>query len=375
MKRRLFIILYIIALLPLISGCAGSLRSSRRDMERLRPIRTISLDRAEDGVVMGVSSGIGPEGSPPLVMKCEATGIEPAISRLQSFSPEDELFYAHVRYILFGESMADRSVLPLLDWVERSPAMRMDTAMILVRGSAADALTDATGEATDITERLASLEREELARGQHIYSLREIASSLFERGSALCLVIRSEPSDGVIFTESEASAAVIPEGYAVLRDGLPAEYLTAEETMGTELLAGGVNGALAVIDGNVLEISSPGAEASGLWDEDGALTGVLIRCRLEAGVLEREEGGEEDMDTLEKDFSDAAARWLEAAAARSQALGCDFLDLEGKLMKNRPRRGAPQGDFESLLPGLSVSVSVEAQIDRSYDLSDERNVP
>lgn len=365
--KRFILLLYIITL-TLVSGCTGGLHSSRRDMERLRPIQTISLDSAEDGVVMGVSSGIGPEGSPPLVMKCSASGIESAISRLQSYSPEDELFYAHVRYILLGESMADRSVLPLLDWVERSPAMRMDTAMILVRGSAADALTNATGETTDITERLASLEREESARGQHIYSLREIAASLLERGSALCLTVRSVPSEGVIFTESEISAAIVPEGYAVLRDGVQAEFLTADETMGSELLEGGVNGALAVIDGNVLDISSPGAEAVGLWDEDGALTGILIRCTLQGGVLEREEGGQTDMETLEKDFSAAAERWLEAAVERSQDLGCDFLDLRGALMKNRPKRAETAG-FSDIFPTLPVTVLAKAEIDRSYDLS------
>ena len=366
--KRIVLLPYILSISLLTSGCADGLHSSRRDMERLRPIQTISLDRAEDGVVMGVSSGIGPEGSPPLVMKCEASGIEPAVSRLQSYSPEDELFYAHVRYILLGESMAERSIVPLLDWVERSPAMRIDTAMILVRGSAADALTDATGETNDITERLASLEREESARGQHIYSLREIAASLLERGGALCLAVRSTPSEGVIFTESEASAAIVPEGYAVLREGREAEYLTAEETLGTELMEGGVNGALAVIDGNVLDIVSSGAEVSGLWDGDGALTGVLIRCRLRGGILERGEDGETDTETLEKDLSAAAEQWLSSAVARSQLLACDYLDLRGALGRSKPGR-ADMGTFTAVFPSLSVTVYAEAEIDRSYDLS------
>lgn len=367
--KRMILIPYIIVL-TLLSGCSQSLLSSHREMEHLRPIQTISLDRAGDGVVMGVSSGIGPNGSAPLVMKREGSGIEAAIVSLQSFSPEDELFYAHVQYILIGDSMTQGSILPLLDWVERSPSMRMDTSLLLVRGSAADALTGAAGETTDITERLFSLEREERARGQHIYSLREVAASLLERGSALCLAVESVPSEDVIFTKSEKAAAVVPLGYAVLRDGEEAAYLTAEETMGSELLEGSVNGARAVVDGAVLEIFSDGASVAGLWDKDGSLRGIFIRCGLQAGVLEREDGADADSESLAAAFSEAAENWLAAAVARSQALGCDYLDLEGAVMKNAPRRASADG-FSSVFSALPVTVLANGTLDRSYDLSEE----
>ena len=364
--KRMLLLLYIL-LLSLLSGCGGSLFSSRRDMEHLRPIQTISFDRSGDGVVMGVSSGIGPNGYAPLVMKCASAGIEPAIARLQSYSPEDELFYAHVRFILLGESMADGSLAPLLDWVERSPSMRMDAAMILVNGSASGALTDATGETTDITERLASLEREEHAHGQHIYSLREVASSLLERGGALCLAIRSEPSDDVIYTESEAAAAVVPQGYAVLREGKPAVYLTAEESLGAELLEGSVNGALAIVDGVVLELFSDGAEVSGLWNETGELTGLLICCELEAGILERSDGASSDPEKIGDDLSSDAESWLAASVSRSQEMGCDYLDLRGSVLKNAPLRFGPD-DFSAVFSDLPVTVSVHGAVNRSYDL-------
>ena len=368
MKKRI-LLLYILAL-SLLSGCSGGLFASRRAMEHLRPIQTISLDRTEGGIVMGVSSGMGPNGGAPLVMKCAAAGIEPAMARLQSYSPEDELFYAHVRFILLGEEMAARGLMPILDWIERSPAMQMDTQMILVRGSACDALADATGETTDITERLSSLEREEFDRGQHIYSLREIAAALLERGGALCLTVRSEDSDGVIVTESETTAAVVPEGYAVLRDDRPPAYLTAEETMGAELLEGSVNGALAVVDGTVLELFSDGASATGLWDENGGLTGILIRCSLEAGVVEIPEDGNADLRTTEEHLSSHAGEWLAAAVARSQSMGCDFLDLYGSVLMGAPLRWREE-EFSERFSDLPVTVSAQAFIDRSYDLPNQ----
>ena len=369
MKRSMGIITIYIIVSFLLSGCSGGLFSSRRDMEHLLPVQTISLDRAAEGVELGVSSGIGPSGKAPLVMRCAASGIEPAIDRLQAYSPEDELFYAHVRYILLGESLADASILPLLDWVERSPSMRMDTAMLLVQGSAADALTGAAGEKTDITERLDALEREETARGRHIYSLREVASSLLERGSALCLAIRSEPSEGVIVSDDSESDAAIPIGYAVLRDGADALFLTEEETLGAELLEGPVSGARVTVDGNVLELQSDGARATGLWDESGALTGIFIQCTMTAGVIERREDSVGDMEALDRAFSDAAQGWLKAAVNRSQKTGCDYLDLHGAIIKNAPKHTDPDIFYEQF-SSLPVTVYVSVDIDRSYDLSD-----
>jgi len=367
MRKRRLILLYVCTVFCL-SGCRGHIFSGRMDMERLRPVQTMGLDRQGSGVVLTVSAGSGPE-EEPLVLTGFASSIESAMDRLQDWSPEDELFYAHVSYILLGSGMTDDSVLPLLDWVERSPAMRMGSAMLLVRDSAADALTGAAGEATDITERLASLEREEDARGQHIYTLREIAASFLERGCALCVTVRSVPSDGVIYTASEAAAAVLPEGCAVLREDAEPAFLTPEETLGTQLMAGPVNGALAEVEGNVLELFSPGAEAAGLWDDNGELTAIFIRCRIRAGILERKEGCTADPDALEKALQKAAEGWLCAAAARSQALGCDFLDLEAAAVKSAPRR-ADTGDFSSAFPELPVTALADARIDRSYDRSD-----
>lgn len=368
MKRALIPIL--VSFMLLLSGCSGGISESRRAMEHLRPIQTVSFDRQEDGVVMGISSGIGPKGYPPLVMQCSAAGIEPAIARLQSFSPEDELFYAHVRFLLLGESMAEGGLMPLLDWVERSPSMRTDTSLILVRGSAAEALTSATGEATDITERLASLEHEESAHGQHIYSLREIAAALLERGGALCLVVRSEPSDQLIISKREASDAIVPEGYAVLREGKPAEYLTFGETMGAELLEGGVNGAVITLDGYSLEFFSDGADVTGTRNEAGLLTGISVRCEAEAGILEQPGHGENDLTVLEEALSAAVSSWIRDVISRSREMGCDFLDLKSSVWKTAPLRGQPKSDAEDIF-SVPVTVSVRVSLDRSFDLPNQ----
>lgn len=368
--KRVTIILYVSAALLLLSGCQQNIFSSRRDMERLRPIQTIGLDRQEEGVVTSISSGIGPEDAPPLVMKCAASGIESAIARLQDYSPEDELFYAHVQYILLGETLAADSILPLLDWVERSPTMRTGTSLFIVKGNADTAVTATTGEDTDITQRLASLERESLVRGQHIYTLREVAASLAERDCALCLAVQAFPSTNTIYTDTKASAAIAPVGYAVLQGGVVTAYLTQNETLGAQLLMGNADGSQLSVDGNVLELFEGDVQISGQWEDSDTLTGIYVYGKLKAGIREREQGGEEDILTLQKDFKAAALSFLEDAIARSQELSCDFLDLESSVMKNAPgHKHSELAEWDALFPTLPVTVVLDGEISRSYDLS------
>lgn len=366
--KRSFLILYVAAALLLLSGCKANLFSSRHDMEHLRPVQTIGLDHSAGSVVMSVSTGIGPSGDPPLVMTGRGAGIEDAVTQLQNTSPRDELFYAHVRYLLLGAGMTADGIAPVLEWIERSPTMRIDTPVFAVRGDAAEAVT-ASGETTDVTMLLSSLEQEERTRGQHIYTLREIATAQYERGNALCLAVELHPAQDAIERGSDAEVSIVPTGYAVLRDGVLLAYLTEEETMGTALLAYGENGAHVTAAGNVLSLTDGRATASGQWD-DRTLTGIRIECKLQAGILEREPGGETDLARIESVLAETAAGWLKAAAERSQALGCDFLDLGTAVRKNAPGKKPPE-DWETLFPTLPVTVSVTAHIDNSYDISEE----
>lgn len=369
--KRLFLILYVAASCALLSGCRGQLTSGHRDMEHLRPVQTIGLDADGEAMTLSISSGIGPDGAPPLVMKASAAGIETAAERLQDWSPEDELFFAHVRFILLGESMTGggNGIDAVLDWVERSPAMRMDTPLLLVKGRADDAVTGALGGDTDVTERLASLERERKSQGENIPTLRQTAASFLERGWALCLAAELFPDEGTNFTESENGVAIVPAGLVLLRKtggGTAAVWLTKNESMGAELLSQTVAGAKVPVGGSVLELIRGGAEASGLWAGDGTLTGLYISCDLAAGVLER--GGEASDDSaLTGALEVSAEGWLREAVARAQALGCDFLGLEAAVRKNAPE-GASLA-WDEVFPTLPVTVAVSAEIGRGYDLA------
>jgi Ger(x)C family germination protein len=353
----------------LLSGCSSNLYSNHRDMERLRPIQTFGLDRTEEGVTVSVSSGAGPEDTPPLVMKALASSIETAIDRLQDYSPKDELFYAHVEYLLLGQSMAEQGVDNLLNWVERSPSMRLDTATFLVKGAACDAVTASAGETSDITERLASLEREQLSRGQHIYTLREIATALADRGCALCLA--ALPAQGTVYTQEDGeTVSLVPAGYGVLQNGQLAAYLTQNESLGVQLLEEGATGAQLTVDETVLECFQGDAQVTGQWDEEGNLLSILVTGSVQAGVLEQSQENSPDTDALEEQFTAQLRQCLEEVITHSQEMNCDFLNLEQALLQDAPKNSAAlKAHWDEVFPTVPVEILVTGQVERSYDLS------
>ena len=363
---RRWLILYVIMACSLLSGCRGQLFSGHRDMEHIRPVQTVGLDTDGETVTLSVCTGVGPDNAPPLVMKAAASGIEAAAARLQDWSPEDELFYAHVRYILLGEDALGDGVGRVLDWVERSPAMRMDTPLLLIRGRAYEAVAGALGGSTDVTERLSSLERERRSRGGEIPTLRRTAASLLERGWALCLTAELFPDEGTNYTTEENGVAIVPAGLALLRTGEETVWLTQSETMGAELLDRPAAGRRIPVGDSTLELLDCRAEASGVWAGD-VLVGVNVRCDLLAGVLERDGNAGDDRTTAQA-LEEAAAGWLTDAVSRAQQLGCDFLGLEAAVWKSAPA-GAGRLAWDDVFPSLPLTVEAHAEIGRGYDLT------
>ncbi len=358
--KKLPLILYVAAVLLLLPGCRGELFSGHRDMEHLRPVQTVGLDMdAAGAVTMSVTAGSGPEGEQTLVRTATASGIETAADRLQELSPRDELFYAHVQYLLLGETMAAHGLDAVLDWVERSPAMRMDTPLLLVRGGAAALTTGTLGEYSDAAERLASLERTLRSRSQPIPTLRQTAAGLLERGWALCLAVEALP-DG-------DAAAVVPAGLALLREGEAPVFLTQNEALGAELLENAVAGTHVPVPEGMVELIGADTAVCGVWAGD-ELTGLHVRCELEAGILELD--APTDRDALAAMLEDVIAGCLAETVRRSQTLSCDFLHLEDAVRASAPSRHARRSmAWDAVFPDLPVTVTVEADLGRGYDLN------
>lgn len=369
MNRRHLLILYMLLPAMCLSGCDVGLEADRHDVERLLLIQTMGVDSRDGGIEMSISSGLRPEDSPALVMAAAAVNFEDAIARLQNFSPENELFYAHVQYLLLGEEAARLRLPALLEWVERSPTLRMDTDMMVVRGRAKDAVVGSTQLSSDVTSRLTALDRESRSNGWTIYTLRQIAAALAEGRGALCLAVEAVPTDDMVFTEGMQADAVIPAGYAILAPEGLIGFLSQEQSLASELLAGDATGIAFLVEGSALEVLKGSAQAHGQWNGE-TLEGIDIQCDLQASILEQSEGVQPSPDELDRALSGIVAGWLSETLAQAQRLGCDFLDLERGILDTEKRKTALGESWQDIFPSLPVTVTVNGTVDRSYDLAE-----
>ncbi len=369
--RRSLLILYVSLPLLLLSGCGFSLSADRHDAERLLLIQTMGLDSDGDRVRMSVSTGLGPDDKPALVMSARGGGIEDAIANLQDLSPENQLFYAHVQYLLLGQEAARTMLNDVIQWVDRSPTLRMDTDMLIVKGLAADAVVDTSDENTDVTARLASLDRQASSTGWTIYTLREIAAELSQGDGALCLAVETAKAENAVFTEDMQSDAIVPAGYAALgRDGLVA-FLTPEQSMGAELLTGDPTGLLINVADSTMEVLDGSARIDGTLSPDGRPEAISVQCTLRTGVLEKlRRDSRLSPEQLDAALSETVAGWVTDCVETAQKTGCDFLGLKNAVLRSSKTLDRWGEDWNELLPTLSVTVSVEARVDRSYDLAE-----
>lgn len=346
---RKYIIVCLAVLLGLLSGCRGDLYAIYRDVERLRPVQTLGLDRSGGRIVMS-AAGVDPTGGTPLAL-CEAgESIDQALVHLQNAFPEAEPYYAHVEYIVLGREAAEEGILPWLEWLERNPQMRLDTMIFVAQGTAAELVLGATGQAVGTTERLESLEREVKSLGEgQIFTVRELAADLAERGAGLCGFIRASDQSSIV--KNSDSLSILPAGFAVFKEDRLVDILGTEQVPGVLLFHGRPQGARVTVETEdagpvTLLLDSGHTKVKRQGDQ------VQIEAKLFASLVEMAGTTDPELDALNRKLTETACRWLEDLVRRQQNLDCDFL-------------GITDGDSPA---GLDFHIQVTADVERSYDL-------
>ncbi len=378
MKRAAFLAA---ALLILLSGCGDAgVRdvTVAREIEDLELIRTIGVDKAEDGVrvtlasARELTSGEGERGGEAVVLSQSAGTVSQAAARMQSFGSKS-VFYGHIGSCLVGEDLAREGIRDYLDYVERNPEMRLETELYVVRsGTANGAIAAMTGTGYDINERLEFLqENADLAADTHPVTVRTFLVRTERSGSTVCPALRlTEHREG---DGAKGDYALRPDGYAVLTDGRLRGYLDGEAAYGTVLL-------MNEFAEDVVTVTAPGGVRVALtvsdcrtrvrpeFDGDGNLTALRVAARIRAGVDEVEGR----LDLQSRSVLDALSRSLEALerSRMEAALGpagdwdADCFGLGARAALAAPFRWREEAWSPAAVP---VIVEAEARVERSYD--------
>lgn len=182
--------------------------------------------------------------------------------------------------------------------------------------------------------------------------------------------------------EKKQAVTVAAVGYGVIRGDRLCAYIDREQAIGVGLLLNIVGISDIVVKDRyatpvTLELDQGSSSIKPVWAEDGSLEMLDIQVKAAANIAEIGGGGHFG----EPDYEDYLTAQLEAQVSErissviqlSKTLRADFLGLGSIVeMDDAEKYRALGGDFASLLPGLTVRISVSGQIKHTNDIRDEQ---
>ena len=412
MKRGLSLLIIICMLLSL-SGCSG-IYSNFRELERLLVIQTMGIDFAEEGVGISLASGAKSDGSSPVRLFSTGVSVTSAVAHILSYSQEQELFLSHTSHVVLGEEAAKNGINGYLSYICRSPNLRTDIPLYIVKGGTAQEAVMQVGDGSKgISEVLEAVRANVDERGDSkAFSASDLLRDLERNGSGLVCAIECSPSiqeggtkqEGGSGSSSGTDSAESPDstggsgsgeekqekqaltaaavGYGVIRGDRLCAYIDKDQAIGVGLLLNIVGISDIVVKDRyatpvTLELDQGSSVIKPVWAEDGSLEMLDIQIKAAANIAEIGGGGHFG----EPDYEDYLTAQLETAVSErvssviqlSKTLQADFLGLGNIVeMDDAEKYRALGGDFASLLPGLTVRISVSGQIKHTNDIRDEK---
>ena len=316
--------------------------------------------------------------------------------------------------MVLGEEAAKNGINGYLSYICRSPNLRTDIPLYIVKGGTAQEAVMQVGDGSKgISEVLEAVRANVDERGDSkAFSASDLLRDLERNGSGLVCAIECSPSiqeggtkqEGGSGSSSGTDSAESPDstggsgsgeekqekqaltaaavGYGVIRGDRLCAYIDKEQAIGVGLLLNIVGISNIVVKDRyatpvTLELDQGSSEIKPVWAEDGSLEMLDIQIKAAANIAEIGGGGH----FSEPDYEDYLTAQLETAVSErvssviqlSKTLQADFLGLGNIVeMDDAEKYRALGGDFASLLPGLTVRISVSGQIKHTNDIRDEK---
>ena len=400
MKKAICVILALASAFTL-TGCT-SVYSNFKEIEQLLVIQDMGLDKQGGGVLLSLCSASDEStGNVPKRLYGTGDSITTALEHIYNYSFEDILFCSHISHVLIGEKAAESGIDDYLSYICRSPIMRLDIPLFVVKGSTAqDAVLKVGDGSRGVVEIMDSVEMSVGRLGNSsLYTAAETVRNLDRCGSSLiCAVELAEPlesdsgapsgdspsssEDGDFAAQDEGSGKLtaVVYGYAVIRDGKLCKFLDRDEAIAVGFLTNKVGLTNVTVRDRhgslvVLEIDSGGSEVTPVWSGTGELTGLNIAVDVRASIVEVSGSS----DTRSAEYTDHITAQLEALISdyvsrvmlTSRELRSDFLCLAQTVERDDPSafHMLPQS-FPDLLPSLELQISVSGQLTHTNDVRD-----
>lgn len=378
MTRQLMVPVLIAAVL--LSGCWG-----RREVNDLAIVSMMGLNRTDEGdleifanVIIPARAGrsrgqdSGSPGGDRAMIMLRGTGrtVLEAAKKMQMELPR-RLFWAHVRVVLIGENLAEKGLVPAIDFLIRHREIRLTNYILVAKGDLAQVMAAQTDLEPLPVEYFREISRSRIGTS---ITVGDWARDLAAPGAepTMGVVELSQPPPGAPPAQKAAPKLV---GTALFRGDRLIGYVGEDITRGLLWLRAEThNGMMAVV--------TPGA--SGATSIEWVRSRVERRARLERGkvvirirtLVEGDVNEEQAMLDLsdpkaialvEKEFSRGIKMRMEAALAHMRKLKTDSAGLGEVIHRQLPsvwKRLKPNWQDQGLNQ-VKVVIEVDAKVRRT----------
>ncbi|WP_238650115.1 Ger(x)C family spore germination protein [Paenibacillus piscarius] len=396
--KRLLLILTLIPLLgTLLGGCWNS-----RELNELAIVSGIGIDLLPETDEYKVtfqlvnpsstSTSTSPGSGKPAVVVVSATDKTMfGALRRASKNVTRQLFFAHTQLIVLGESLARSGINDVFDIFERSHELRLNSAILVARGSDAASVLRLLTAVESIPSLGLVKKTQNTSRvwGENrTISVFDVINGITGEGDVTinAVKIKGNVEEGMKSSnleQSETPTKTIMNGLGVFRQGKLLYWMKDSEARGTEWL-------LDKMEETVINIDAPNRK-------DSIAVNILysrttVKTTVEDGipvfhVTIAEEGSVNETDSfvdlsqreeivkLEKELAMRTGEEVKQAFRRGQELQSDVFNFGNELKRKNPQAWAQfDGDWGQIFARGRLELRVEAYI-RSTGMSLKPYIP
>ena len=379
----------------------SSIYTNYKEIEQLQVIQTMGLDYLSGGISLSLATAFDPKAlNGPARLFSDAPTITTAFERIRKYSFEEELFFSHINSLLLGEEAARQGLDSYLMYICRSPDIRIDIPVFVVKGgSAREAVLNVGNTINGISEVMRSVKQTLEWRGDGgVTRTADVVHDLRRHGSALICALEYSAASEISGSITDSDGALSPSdtnpeqslastdrtlayvGYAIIRDGRLCEYIDREQAIGVAFLKNQVRICDVIVQdrqGNsvTLEIDNGSSDIRPEWAEDGSLSGFQVDTKVEASIVELSSGnlnGGESLEYVQLALEKTVSQYISQVLMLSRKYRSDFLGLGSRIeMKDAEKYRALTTDFDQLLPELERRINVSGHLRHTNDIKDE----
>ncbi len=383
--RKLILISTLLVVFASLSGCTQIVQG-RAEINRLFITRIMCIDEAAEGKVSitlttkSLSTGGGGESPTQKGESVESEGdtVFDAVRNLLIYS-DRKPHYGHTEFILFGESIAKKGILPYLDFISRQNEFRYNAKLYIVKGDTANSLVKKTNTSKMfVGDRIASLE-ENIPNSSlsSTVTLNE-ALLIFDNKNLDTFIPFLEVTDTMTSEKEQDKYDILLRGYAIFSGDKLSYFTPRKEARGINWLMNRIgSGAIIVkskageeismeiIDSNVK--MKPKIEGNELHcTAEVSFTTNIAEIMGSKGVLDPE-----NIKYLTAQQNEAIKNEIETTIAIAQEDNSDHFSTITKFIQGYPMmRDYFDKNWKDLFPDIKFDVKVTSNIKGTYLLNE-----